>query len=152
MTRWKWELCLAEGIYNVMWITTLQEPGDFYGVKGFALAGIKVSFCEKKNLQRQARNKHQNVLNDGPVSYPVTSGIYFMAYENFSICGFNLHTHFTLIPSIASSSAIKFSLFSTWPPSDNFQSFFFHLWIHTVMQLIRNCESVWSSKFLIPEN
>jgi hypothetical protein len=42
-------------------------------------------------------------------------------------------------------------LFLTWPPSDNFQSFCFHLWIHTVMQLIRNCESVWISNFLIPE-
>jgi len=116
MTRWKWEWCLAEGIYNVIWITTLQEPGNFYGVKVLALAGIKVSFCEKKNLQRQARNKCQNLLNDSPVSYPVTTGIYFIAYENFSICVFNLDTHFTLIPSIASSSAIKSSLFLTWPP------------------------------------
>jgi len=43
------------------------------------------------NLQRQARNKCQNLLNDSPVSYPVTTGIYFIAYENFSICVFNLY-------------------------------------------------------------
>jgi hypothetical protein len=43
---------VAEGIYNVIWITTHREPSNFYGLKVLALAGIKLSFCEKKNLQR----------------------------------------------------------------------------------------------------